>query len=125
MNTSVWYFYNTRANSELQYTNRTPADDAIDRGLPPCEYNCQHFIPVTAIVLHTHQFNQWLEDGHQFAQTVCRIAVLLHGTDEDKLVPETINEELNKADRESILNQGINKVTISCWCRSVQDKRTK
>lgn len=60
------------------------------------ENNCLHFIPVTAIVLHTDQFNKWLAEGHQFAQTVCRIAVLLHGQDEKKLVPETINEELRK-----------------------------
>ena len=43
------------------------------------ENNCQHFIPVTAIVLRTDQFNQWLGDGQPFARTVCRMAVLLHG----------------------------------------------
>lgn len=74
------------------------------------ENNCQHFIPVTAIVLHTDQFNQWLINGHQFAQTVCRIAVLLYGQDEKKLVPEPINEELRKKDRVSIFNEGLNKV---------------
>lgn len=71
------------------------------------ENNCQHFIPVTAIVLHADQFNQWLIGGHQFAQTVCKIAVLLHGTEGKELVPETINEE----DKISIFNQGLNKVT--------------
>jgi len=75
------------------------------------ENNCQHFIPVTTIVLHTHQFNKWLGEGHQFAKTVCRIAVQLHGVDGKKIIPETIVEELSKADKESILNQGINKVT--------------
>ena len=64
--------------------------------------NCQHFIPVTAIVLHTDQFNQWLADGHPFAQTVCKMAVLLHG--EKSSVPESINAE-NKEDKESILNR--------------------
>lgn len=72
------------------------------------ENNCQNFIPVTAIVLPTEQFSHWLIEGHQFAQTVCRMAVLLHG--EKQSVPESINAE-NKEDKESILNQGINKVT--------------
>lgn len=75
------------------------------------ENNCLHFIPVTAIVLHTDQFNRWLAEGHQFAQTVCKIAVLLHGQDEKKLLPETIDEELRKKDRISIFNEGLNKVT--------------
>ena len=73
------------------------------------ENNCQHFIAVTAIVLYTDQFNQWLIEGHQFAQTVCRMAVLLHGQKQSAL--ESINEERNKADRESVLKQGMNKVT--------------
>ena len=73
------------------------------------ENNCQHFIPVTAIVLRTDQFNQWVSEGHQFAQTVCKIAVLLHG--EKLTVPETINEEVNKAEKLKIFNQGLNKVT--------------
>lgn len=73
------------------------------------ENNCQHFIPVTAIVLRTDQFNQWVSQGHQFAKTVCNIAVLLHG--EKQSVPETINEEVNKAEKLEIFNQGLNKVT--------------
>ena len=73
------------------------------------ENNCQHFIPVTAIVLRADQFSQWVNEGHQFAQTVCRIAVLLHG--EKQSVPERINEEMNKTGKLEIYNQGLNKVT--------------
>jgi HEPN domain-containing protein len=73
------------------------------------ENNCQHLIPVTAIVLRTDQFNQWVNEGHQFAQTVCRIAVLLHG--EKQSVSETINKEVSKSDKLEIFNQGLNKVT--------------
>ena len=72
------------------------------------ENNCRHFIPVTAIVLQTDQFNQWLIEGHQFSQTVCRIAVLLHGKKDS--TPEISNAELNKTDKESICNQGLNMV---------------
>jgi HEPN domain-containing protein len=75
------------------------------------ENKCKHFIPVTAIVLYSDRFNQWFEDGHEFARTVCRIAVQLYGADEKILIPEITNEELNKAEKESVLNQGINKVT--------------
>jgi HEPN domain. len=75
------------------------------------ENNCKHFIPATAIVLYSDRFKQWVEEGDEFARTVCRIAVQLHGADEKILVPEITNAELNKKEKESILNQGINKVT--------------
>lgn len=42
------------------------------------ENNCQHFVPVTAIVLHTDRFSDWISEGHRFAHTVLKIAVLLH-----------------------------------------------
>lgn len=73
------------------------------------ENNCQNFIPVTTIVLRTDQFNQWVNEGHQFAQTVCRIAVLLHG--ENQSNSSTTIETLNKEDKVEIFNQGLNKVT--------------
>jgi HEPN domain-containing protein len=42
------------------------------------ENTCRSFIPVTAIVLHTQQFTNWLNAGHRFAITVVKIAVLIH-----------------------------------------------
>ncbi len=76
------------------------------------ENNCRHFIPVTAIVLHTHQFNEWLTTGHQFACTVYKTAMLLHGeTDKKFASSEILGEEFIKTDKESIYSQGLNKVT--------------
>lgn len=73
------------------------------------ENNCQNFIPVTAIVLYTDQFKQWINEQHHFAHTVCKIAVLLHG--EKESMQETNNSELNKVNKLEIFNQGLNKVT--------------
>ena len=71
------------------------------------ENNCQHFIPVTVIVLHTAQFNNWLTEGHRFACTVIRIAVVLHDSNSIPLaIPNTINEK----SAANYCTQGINKV---------------
>jgi len=43
------------------------------------ENTCRHFIPVTALVMNTDKFIEWLLSGHAFAQTVQQRAVLLHG----------------------------------------------
>jgi HEPN domain-containing protein len=40
---------------------------------------CRQFIPVTALVLSTDRFMEWLLAGHPFAKTVQKRAVLLHG----------------------------------------------
>lgn len=75
------------------------------------ENNCRHFIPVTVIVLHTKQFNTWLMEGHRFACTVVKIAVLLHDSTHVPLViPSAINEEADKKMMETYCTQGINKV---------------
>jgi HEPN domain-containing protein len=75
------------------------------------ENNCQHFIPVTVIVLNTQQFNTWLMEGHRFACTVIKIAVLLHDSTHIPLViPSAINEETNKKITETYCAQGSNKV---------------
>ena len=75
------------------------------------ENNCQYFIPVTVIVLHTEQFNNWLTEGHRFACTVMKIAVMLHDSNHTTLVtPNGINEEADKKAMETYCTQGINKV---------------
>jgi HEPN domain-containing protein len=75
------------------------------------ENNCQHFIPVTVIVLHTAQFNNWLTEGQRFACTVIKIAVLLNDSNNIPLaIPNTINEEADKKAMEPYCTQGINKV---------------
>lgn len=75
------------------------------------ENNCQHFIPVTVIVLHTEQFNNWLAEGHRFACTVMKIAVMLHDSNKIPLViPNAINEEADKKITEAYCTQGSNKV---------------
>ena len=83
----------------------------LDAAQDKIENNCKNFIPVTAIILYSEQFKKWFEEGHQFARTVCKIAVQLHGDDEKKVIPETIDEEKTKIENESILSQGMSKVT--------------
>jgi HEPN domain-containing protein len=75
------------------------------------ENNCQHFVPVTVIVLHTEQFNNWLSEGHRFACTEIKIAVMLHNSNHTTLAtPNAINEEADKKMTEVYCTQGINKV---------------
>lgn len=40
---------------------------------------CRQFIPLTALVIKTETFMDWLQAGHAFAHTVQQRAVLLHG----------------------------------------------
>ena len=49
------------------------------------ENSSKHFIPVTAIVLYTKQFSEWLTEGKQFGITVNRLAVQLNGRVKRKL----------------------------------------
>ena len=71
----------------------------------------QNFIPVTAVVLHSDQFKDWLTNGHFFAINVCHKAVLLYG---ETLKASTLSiEEVNiKFEKERILVQskGLNMV---------------
>ena len=73
------------------------------------ENNCRHFIPVTVIVLHTKKFHEWLNEGHRFACTVQKIAVLLHGS-ANTPSPGRIQEADDKKTTETYCTQGINKV---------------
>lgn len=56
----------TTANSELQ--------DKIENG-------CRQIVPVTAIVLDIVQFNQWLNEGHQFACMIVERANCIYQKD--------------------------------------------
>lgn len=75
------------------------------------ENNCRHFIPVTAIVLHTIQFKEWLREEHLFAYKVCTLGAILYSSDETRLVAEAIPvDELIKTENDSVYNEGCNKV---------------
>jgi HEPN domain-containing protein len=75
------------------------------------ENNCRSFIPVTVVVLKTEQFNNWLNEGHRFAYTVIKIAVLLHdSTNMPLVIPERINEEAVKRSNEKYYARGVNMV---------------
>ncbi len=75
------------------------------------ENNCRHFIPVTAIVLHTSQFKDWLREEHLFAYKVCTLGAILYSGDESRLVAEAVPvDEMIKAQNDSAYNEGCNKV---------------
>ena len=75
------------------------------------ENNCRHFIPVTAIVLHTTQFKDWLREEHLFAYKVVTLGAILYSSDETRLVADAVPiDELIKAQNESTYNEGCNKV---------------
>ncbi|MEJ7671697.1 MAG: HEPN domain-containing protein [Chitinophagaceae bacterium] len=75
------------------------------------ENNCQHFIPVTAIVLDIHQFNEWLTEGHFFANKICRMAECIHDAEHMRLaIPKDIDEQELAKTNESLYSTGINKV---------------
>ena len=57
------------------------------------ENNCQHFIPVTAIVLSEERFEAWLMEGHVFAHAVHTKAFLLHGKKETIALSVAIKDE--------------------------------
>lgn len=75
------------------------------------ENNCKQFIPVTAIVLHTSQFQDWLKEEHLFAYKVVTQGAILYSSDETGLVAGALPvDELIKAQNESTYNEGRNKV---------------
>jgi HEPN domain-containing protein len=75
------------------------------------ENNCHHFIPVTAIVLDIHQFNEWLIEGHPFANKVCKMAECIHDAGNMPLaIPKDIDEMDLIKTNESLFSTGINKV---------------
>ncbi|MEI9959389.1 MAG: HEPN domain-containing protein [Ferruginibacter sp.] len=73
------------------------------------ENNCRHFIPVTAIVFDIAKFNGFLVQGHRFACTVLKIAVLLSDNSNMPLAtPRPIIYDHSK--EEASLSQALNKV---------------
>ncbi len=66
---------------------------------------------ITAIALDINQFNEWLIEGHPFANKVCKTAECIHDAENIPLgIPKDIDEmELAKTN-ESLYNTGINKV---------------
>lgn len=74
------------------------------------ENNCRSFIPATAIVLDIYKFNEWLAEGHPFANKVCKMAECIHDAENIPLaIPKDIDaQELIKIN-ESLYSTGINK----------------
>lgn len=74
------------------------------------ENNFKHFIPVTAIVLDINQFNEWLIEGHPFANKVCKIAECIHDAENIPLaIPKYIDEQDLVKTNEALFSAGINK----------------
>ena len=75
------------------------------------ENNCRSFIPVTAIVIHTDQFNDWLAEGHPFACKVVTIAQNLYDTGIVlPATPQALDQQALSKINEAQYNAGINKV---------------
>ncbi len=75
------------------------------------ENNCQHFITVTAVVLSEERFEEWLMEGHPFAQAIYSKAVLLHG--EKETIPQSAvikDEAAIQKENNTIYTAGLNKV---------------
>ncbi|NOT91974.1 HEPN domain-containing protein [Ferruginibacter sp.] len=64
------YYLLVLVNKDAKYSH----NDLQDR----IENTCRSFIPVTSIVLSVEQFTNWLLEGHRFAYTIQKIAVLLY-----------------------------------------------
>ena len=76
------------------------------------ENRCRNWIPVTAMVLRTSIFNTWFAEGHRFAHTVCKIALLLHGSKPSiPTAAEPPGEEMIQQQNQSLYTEGHNKVT--------------
>ena len=74
------------------------------------ENSCRQFIPVTALVLHTAIFVEWLFAGHSFAVRVQQRAVLLYG-EAISFHAVPIATAVTTADTEKQKQQGVQKVT--------------
>ena len=64
------------------------------------ESKAQHFIPVTAMVMHITRFNNWLLEGHPFAAAVVQKATLLHDGGEVTLYPPAPVDEAALAEEQ-------------------------
>ena len=74
------------------------------------ENACRFFVPVTAIILDTAQFNTLLSEGHPFASTTIKIAVLLHdGSHVPLAMQKVIDETITRKEKEITIAQGIDK----------------
>ncbi len=75
------------------------------------ENNCQHFIPVTAVVLSEERFEEWLLEGHAFTYAVYSKAVLLHGEKETHHLSVTTKDEAaTQKENNAVYTAGLNKV---------------
>ncbi len=75
------------------------------------ENNCQHFIPVTAIVLSEERFEEWLTEGDTFAHAVYSKAVLLHGEKETSYPSITTKDKATiQKENNAVYTAGLNKV---------------
>lgn len=72
------------------------------------ENNLQHFVPVTAIVLWTDQFNNWLNEGHTFATRVVQRSLLLHDNGEPLHTPSPVDETTLQQSRRQYYTKGLN-----------------
>lgn len=75
------------------------------------ENNLQHSMPVTAIVLCTDEFSEWLRKGHAFAAAVHQKAWLLHEAEDTELpCLKEVNEEELEKETESLYKSARAKV---------------
>lgn len=72
------------------------------------ENNLQHFIPVTAIVLCTEQFNSWLSEGHAFARTVAKRALLVFDRGDTLAEVKTMDAGEINSSRQHYYTKGLN-----------------
>lgn len=76
------------------------------------ENNCRHFVPATAIVLHTERFTEWLSEEHVFAYKVVTLSALLYSKDETQFSAGAIPDDtLVRAHNEAVYKQGMNTIT--------------
>lgn len=71
------------------------------------ENNLQHFIPVTAIVINTTQFNNWLGEGHAFATDVVTKALLLYDNGLALTAAATADATAIAQSRQQYFNKGL------------------
>lgn len=74
------------------------------------ENNCKSLMPVTAIVLQTATFEEWLKAGHRFALTVSKSASLIYDSGNLSLtIPQGLNNTTNGKDSDRKYSEGLVK----------------
>ncbi len=96
------YYLLVLAGRDMKYSY----NDFQDR----IENTCRSFIPVTAIVMGSEQFSQWVYEGHRFAETVINAAVLLYGKDNLKSTGKSAGAAGQKENSEDYRTGEYNKV---------------